>query len=117
MLDSYKRFWMNYANFKGRSTRADYWWVCLMNILISFALGFMGGLIPDIAGITGLLAGVYSIAILVPALALIVRRLHDINKSGWAYLLCLIPFVGFIIILVFFCTPSVNENNKYGERA
>ncbi|MBO5120616.1 MAG: DUF805 domain-containing protein [Bacilli bacterium] len=116
MLDSYKRFWQNYANFKGRSTRADYWWVCLANFLIGFVLGFISGIIPDLAGLLSAVSSLYSLAVLVPTLALIVRRLHDINKSGWNYLFCLIPIAGPIIILVWFCTASVNENNQYGER-
>jgi uncharacterized membrane protein YhaH (DUF805 family) len=116
MLDSYKRFWQNYANFKGRSTRADYWWVCLANFLIGFVLGFISGIIPDLAGLLSLVSTLYSLAVLVPTLALIVRRLHDINKSGWSYLFCLIPLAGPIILLVWFCTASVNENNQYGER-
>lgn len=116
MLDSYKRFWKNYANFKGRSTRADYWWVVLANFLIGFVLGFIAGLIPDLAGVTGIITTLYSLASIIPTLALIVRRMHDINRSGWAYLFCLIPLVGFIVVLVFLCTPSVDENNRYGER-
>ena len=116
MLDSYKRFWKNYANFNGRSTRADYWWVMLANFLIGFVLGLISGLIPDLAGALSAVSSLYSLAILVPGIALVVRRLHDINKSGWNYFFCLIPLAGPIILLVWFCTASVNENNKYGER-
>lgn len=116
MVDSYKKFLKNYANFNGRSTRADYWWVTLANIIISFVLGFIGGLIPDLAGLTAMLTGLYSLAIIIPGIAIVVRRLHDINKSGWFYLIALIPLVGTIILLVFLCTPSVNDNNQYGER-
>lgn len=116
MVDSYKRFWKNYANFNGRSTRADYWWVCLANFLIGFVLGLISGIIPDLAGVLSAVSSLYSLAILVPTLALIVRRLHDINKSGWWYLIACIPLVGAIIVLVWFCTASVNENNRFGER-
>jgi len=109
MLEAYKKFLSNYANFNGRSSRSDYWYVFLVNFIIGFVLGLLGDL-----GV--ILSSLYSIAVFIPSLALIVRRLHDINKSGWSYLFMLIPLVGWIIVLVFLCTDSVNENNKYGER-
>ena len=112
MVEAYKKFLSNYANFNGRSTRSDYWYVVLMNILIGAALT----LLSDLSGLASLISKVYSIVTLIPMIAIVVRRLHDINKSGWFYLLALIPLVGPIILLVFLCTPSVNENNSYGER-
>lgn len=108
MIEAYKKFFINYANFKGRSTRSDYWWVILMNFIIGFAFGLLGEF-----GQT--LSALYSVVTFIPGIALVVRRLHDINKSGWNYLLVLIPLVGFIIVLVYLCTASVNENNKYDE--
>ena len=116
MIEAYKRYLKNYANFNGRSTRSDYWYVVLVNILISFILGFVSFFIPDLAGFLSIITMLYSLTILVPSLAICVRRLHDINKSGWYYLLALIPIVGSIIVIVFFCTASVDENNKYGSR-
>ena len=116
MIDAYKRFLKNYANFSGRSTRSDYWYVILANFLIGFVIGFIGGLIPDLAGVTALISGLYSLAIIIPGIAIVVRRLHDINKSGWFYFIALVPLVGGIILLVFLCTASVNENNRYRER-
>jgi len=109
MVEAYKKFLSNYANFNGRSSRSDYWYVVLANIIISLVLGLLGKV-----GVA--LSSIYSVAILVPTLALIVRRLHDINRSGWSYLFMLIPLVGWIIVLIFFCTDSVNDNNRYGER-
>lgn len=87
-----------------------------MNSIIGFVIGFVGGLIPNLAGVTSVLSTIYSLATIVPGIAICVRRLHDINKSGWSYLLGLIPIAGTIILLVFFCTDSVNENNQYGSR-
>lgn len=109
MVEAYKKFLSNYANFNGRSSRSDYWYVILANFIIGIVLGLLG----DFGTI---LSSIYSIAIFIPGIALVVRRLHDINKSGWSYLFVLIPLVGWIILLVFLCTDSVNENNKYGER-
>ncbi len=116
MIDAYKRFWNNYINFSGRSTRSDYWYVCLINILIGAILGFLDGLL-NLSSITLVLVSLYSLVALVPGIALLVRRLHDINKSGFWAFITFIPFVGQIILLVFLLTPSVDENNKYGERA
>lgn len=113
MIDAYKRFWKNYVNFNGRSTRSDYWFVILDNFIIGFVLGLLVAFVPKLA----FLSTLYSLVALIPGIALVIRRLHDINKSGWTYLMLLIPLVGWIIMLVFLCMPSVNENNKYGERA
>lgn len=115
MVEAYKRFLKNYANFNGRSTRSDYWYVFLANSIIGFVLGFIGGIIPILSVLTYVLSVIYSLAVLVPGIALVVRRLHDINKSGWFYFISFIPLVGTIILLVFLCTDSVNEDNKYGE--
>ena len=107
MIEAYKKYFKNYANFKGRSTVSDYWYVVLVNIIIGVALGFLGE--------TGVkISSLYSLVTLVPGLALFTRRMHDINKSGWAWAWFLLPFVGWIVVLVFLCTKSVNEGNKYG---
>jgi len=116
MIEAYKKFLRNYTNFSGRSTRSDYWWVVLANFLIGFVIGFVGGLTGADKLVT-VLTTVYELAIIVPAIALVIRRLHDINKSGWYYFMILIPIVGWIIVLVYLCTPSVNENNNYGPIA
>ena len=116
MIEAYKKFLSNYANFNGRSTRSDYWWVVLCNFLIGFVVGFIGGLLGLEQTVISTITGLYSLAILVPSIAIVVRRLHDINKSGWYYFMVLIPIAGPIIVLVYLLTDSVNENNQYGER-
>lgn len=116
MIDAYKRFLKNYANFSGRSTRGDYWWVVLANFLIGFVIGFICGILGLDTKVATIISAIYSLAVLVPGIALVVRRLHDINKSGWYYFMGLIPIVGPIIVLIYMLTDSVNENNQYGER-
>ncbi len=117
MIEAYKRFLRNYATFDGRSNRSDYWWVVLCNFIIGFVLGFLGGISGETdGGIFTTIAYLYSLATLVPGIALAVRRLHDVNKSGWYLLLGLIPVIGAIIILIYALTDSVNEGNKYGQR-
>ncbi len=117
MIEAYKKFWLNYTNFSGRSTRSDYWWVILCNFLIGFIIGFICGLLQLDQTVSLAISSIYSLAALIPGIALVIRRLHDINKSGWYYFMALIPLAGPIIFLVYMLTDSVNENNQYGERA
>lgn len=133
MIEAYKAFWMRAFDFKGRSTRADFWWVVLASFIISFVLGFVLGILGlgysytfDVTKglvMTGSKVGytismLWSLANIIPNLALYVRRFHDINKSGWLLLLMLIPVVNFVVAIVFFIftlLPSVNEGNKYNN--
>lgn len=94
-----------YATFTGRATRAEYWWFMLFNILCSSAAGLLGPVLP----------GIVNLVFLLPCIAVSVRRLHDINKSGWFYLLWFIPIVGWIFLIIWFCTPSDAGMNRYGE--
>ncbi len=114
MVEAYKRFLRNYANFNGRSTRSDYWYVVLANFLIGLAIGIIGGVL-NMAGLATAISGIYSLAMIIPGIAVFVRRLHDINKSGWWFFISFVPLVGGLILLIFMCMDSVNENNKYGE--
>lgn len=109
-MEEYKKMWRNYANFSGRSTVRDYWMAALFNFLISFAIGFVAGIIK-----LPILGTIYTIAVFIPGIAIAVRRLHDTNKSGWFYLINLIPLVGTIIFIVVLCMNSVNEGNNYGD--
>ena len=119
IIDAYKKFLQNYANFSGRASRADYWYAVLANMIIGFVIGFVcgfiAGIIPALASITLIITSLYSLAILIPGISIVVRRLHDVNKSGWYYFIALIPLVGFILLLIALCSPSVNESNKYSE--
>ncbi len=105
-----------YAVFSGRARRKEYWFFVLFNIIISIILavidGVTGTLDPE-SGM-GLLGLVYTLAILIPALAVSVRRLHDTGRSGWWLLLLLIPLIGTIVILIFMVQDSKPEENQYG---
>lgn len=98
-----------YADFNGRARRTEYWMFVLFNIIFSA----IAGIIDTIIG-TNLLNVIYSLAVLIPGIAVAVRRLHDIGKSGWYYLLVLIPIVGFIILIVWFCKDSETGANSWG---
>lgn len=105
--DCYIKFWKNYTNFSGRARRSEYWYVVLANILISLVT-----MIPYVGPV---IDGLYMIAILVPTLALMVRRLHDLGKDWYYIFFALIPLVGQIIMLVWFCTDSQVGANEFGE--
>ena len=105
-----------YADFGGRARRTEFWMFVLFNIIFSVvaslidrAIGFKIGAIQ--MGIIGL---IYSLAVLIPALAVSVRRLHDIGKSGWMILINLIPFIGWIWFIVLMVKDSQPGENQYG---
>ncbi|MBC1499225.1 DUF805 domain-containing protein [Listeria weihenstephanensis] len=134
-LEAYKSYWKNYVNFSDSASRTEYWYVVLWNaIIISifyvlFLIFTVITVATTTAGSTGdaafvLMAGpmlfitivaiLYAIATFIPTLSLMVRRLHDTNRSGWFLLLGLIPFVGEIIIIVLMCLPGeLSLENNY----
>ena len=99
----------NYAKFEGRSGRPEYWWWVLAYTVAYVAAYLLGGVV----GAGRLLAGLLALAMLVPNVAVSVRRFHDIGKSGWWCLLFLIPIVNLIVWLFFFTKPS-DGPNQYG---
>lgn len=100
----------NYANFSGRANRAEFWWFVLANAIVSGVLQILG----NASTIFTVLAAVYGLAVLIPALAVAVRRLHDTNRSGWWLLIGLVPCVGIIILIVFYATPGMPTDNDHG---
>ena len=110
-----------YAVFDGRAQRAEYWYFFLFNIIISIILSILGkaiGVFNITIGTVGseinILSLLYSLAVLIPGLAVSVRRLHDVSKSGWMILISLIPLIGTIWILVLTIRDSTPGENKYG---
>jgi uncharacterized membrane protein YhaH (DUF805 family) len=110
----------NYANFSGRARRAEYWYFTLANFLLIipfYILAFIGAF-SDISILTYLCGPIYMLVALgsiIPGLAVTVRRLHDLNKSGWNYFIILIPLIGSIILLVWLFTDGDRFTNNYGE--
>ncbi|MEV7425134.1 MULTISPECIES: DUF805 domain-containing protein [unclassified Streptomyces] len=99
-----------YAVFSGRARRKEYWMFFLFNFVISIAVGVIGGVI----GAENLLNALYGLAILIPSLAVAVRRLHDTGRSGWWLLIALVPLVGFIILIVFLALEGEQGPNAHG---
>ncbi len=105
-----------YAVFSGRARRKEYWLFALFNIIISVVLtviDLLTGTFSEDAGI-GLLNGIYCLAVLIPSIAVGVRRLHDTNRSGWWLLINLVPCFGPIIFLVFAVQDSQPGENRFG---
>lgn len=115
-MEWYLKVLRQYADFSGRARRKEYWMFVLFNILFATILGLVDqgiGTFNDLTGY-GMLSGIYTLVILIPAIAVGVRRLHDVGKSGWMLLIGLIPLIGFIWLLVLFVTDSDPGTNKYG---
>ncbi len=95
---------------------------CLVSFIISIAFSIVDSILGTkvgngYGGSTGILSTFYSLAVLIPSIAVMVRRLHDTNHSGWWWFLILIPIIGWIILLVFLCTDSMPGDNKYGPNS
>ncbi len=109
--EAVKLFFSNYVNFSARSTRSEYWYVCLFSLLISIPIAVIDSAIG-----VNVLSILWTLATLIPGIAISIRRMHDIGRSGWWLLINLIPIVGAIIFLVFTCKAS-DGSNQYGEPA
>ncbi len=106
----------NYADFSGRARRKEYWFFVLFNFIFAAVLGFVDGLTGSHVqelGI-GILSGIYLLAMIIPNISVTVRRLHDIDKSGWWLLIAFVPLLGSIILLVFLLKDSQTVDNRFG---
>ena len=105
-----------YAVFTGRARRKEYWYFVLFNVLISIVLGFIDGVIGTYNPETGfgILGGVYTLAIILPSIAVGLRRLHDTGRSGWWMLIGFVPVIGALVLLYFLVQDSKAGENQYG---
>ena len=104
MGDALTNYWADYAGW-GRATRSEYWWCALFYSLI------IGTVLMAIPGINIL----WFLATIVPGFCLTARRLHDTNRSNWNVLWLLLPIVGWIVLLVFYCTEGDAKANRFGK--
>ncbi len=116
-FDYYMHVLRNYAQFSGRARRAEYWYFVLFNLLIMIGLSIIDGLLGSFSAQAGmgLLSGIYALAVLIPSIAVAVRRLHDSDKSAWWLLVLLIPFVGGLVLLILMVLDSTPGSNRYGD--
>ena len=116
-VDNFKHTIMgNFANFKGRASRSEYWRFVAVSTIISAVFNVLQALFNStvLGSIVGLVSFAYACAILLPSIGLGVRRLHDVGKSGWLLLICLIPF-GVIYVIYLFAQKGDEGDNQYGS--
>lgn len=121
-MDWYLKVLKQYADFRGRARRKEYWMFTLIHLCIIFVLAFLtvfltndfyGNEEPNFIGLS--IIGIYFIATFIPFLAVTARRLHDIGKSGWWYLINFVPYIGGFVILIFTCMDGNIGVNQWGE--
>lgn len=115
-----------YAVFDGRASRSEYWWLHLFYALLGIVLGtalataigllpiMQGEALPSLVPSAGLAVGLYHLVFILPLLAVTVRRLHDLDHSGWNILWSFVPVIGPILLLVWFCTRGTPASNRFG---
>ncbi len=117
-MEWYLKVLRNYAVFSGRARRMEYWMFALINMVIIFGLNILSGLFgsSDDGGsmASSFLGGLYGLAVLLPSLGVIIRRLHDTGRSGWYYLWIFVPLIGVILVLIALVKDSDPGENKYG---
>lgn len=104
-----------YAVFTGRARRREFWMFTLVNVLISIGLSIIDTILgTDYGAGYGILSTIYGLAVLIPSIAVGVRRLHDTGRTGWWLLIGLVPCVGLIVLIVFYATEGQRGDNQYG---
>lgn len=106
-----------YATFSGRSRRKEYWYFVLFYVILAVIVGTFDrgfGLRSLAYGGMGLAGGLISLVLLLPSLGVTVRRLHDLDRSGWWLLVGLIPIIGGIVMLVWMCSRGTDGGNRFG---
>ena len=107
----------NYAGFSGRARRKEYWMFLLFNMIFAFVAAIIDNVVgtasPELG--YGVFYGLYTLAMFIPGIAVMVRRLHDVGKSGWMYFIVFIPIVGVIWLMVLLLTDSDAGENQYGQ--
>ncbi len=102
-----------YTQFTGRARRSEYWYFVLGNVVVGFVLSIVDAMIRKLTGM-GPLGLIYGLAVLVPGIAVSIRRLHDTDRSGWWLLLGLVPLVG-LVLIVFLVEDGKDSTNRYGQ--
>lgn len=111
--DALKSFFSRYTDFKGRSSRSEYWWPQLAFFLVGIIIGVLTAVVGETVG--NILLGIFYLVILIPGIAISIRRLHDLDKSGWWLLIALIPLIGALVLFFFFVQRGTVGGNRFGE--
>jgi uncharacterized membrane protein YhaH (DUF805 family) len=115
-IDWAKRPLQKYADFSGRAPRPEYWWFVLAQIVVLLIAMMLDSMLGSDIGDSGygLIYIIVALGLLLPALAVGVRRLHDTGRSGWWLLIALIPIIGAIILIIFLASEGNQGDNEYG---
>lgn len=100
----------NYVNFSGRASRSEYWYWVLFVVLGSI----VAGIIDQVIGIR-LIDSIFALGTILPSIAVAARRLHDIDRTGWWLLIDFIPVIGWIVLIIWFCTAGTEGSNRFGS--
>ncbi len=109
-IESIQTVYSKYVSFSGRASRSEYWWFQLFYIIVAIVITFVSYLVSD----SNFILTIWELGNILPLLAVGVRRLHDIDRSGWWCLIGLIPLVGWILLLVWVCTEGTAGDNRFG---
>lgn len=112
--DAIRSCLQKYATFAGRAPRSEFWWFWLFGGLVSAVCGVIDTAILGAPAGEGWLSALAGLALLLPSLAVSVRRLHDIGRSGWWWWIALIPIIGWIVLIVWYCQASQPGTNQFG---
>ena len=104
-----------YTDFEGRARRTEFWTFTLFNLFFFFIAILFDGLFETTIGDIGIIEFLYALFIIIPQFAVSVRRLHDIGKSGWYNFITLIPYIGWFVLIFWFCQDSQINRNRWGE--
>lgn len=122
MMEAVSKVLSNYSNFSGRAARPEFWWWVLAFILLQIATSIVDsaiiapllGLDPFAPGTGQPLSLLVTLALLVPYVAVSVRRLHDTGRSGWWFLVGVIPIIGPLVLLIWYVQPGTPGDNAFG---
>ena len=124
--DAVKAYFLKWNDFRSRSSRSEYWWATLFVTLASFPVGFIIGFVIGILFLTagfsettmeivvGIVMLPIQIFIIIASTCLVIRRLHDVNKSGWWYLI-IFTIIGIIPLLIWYCSKGTDGDNRFGK--
>ncbi|MFK7941469.1 MAG: DUF805 domain-containing protein [Paracoccaceae bacterium] len=108
-MEAVKSCFRRFVDFQGRSPRSEYWWFILFYMLVYIVLLLATAVIP----LLGILMFIFMIAIILPSIAVSIRRLHDLDKSGWWLLISFVPIAG-LILIYWFCLKGTDGDNRFG---
>lgn len=116
MFDWYYKVILNYTNFSGRARRQEYWYFTLVNVLVNLVMGIIDRAIGSVMQMDnfGFFGVIYALFIMIPSIAVTVRRLHDSGRVGWWALIAFVPIIGILVLLYFLIQDSEEGSNQYG---